>query len=361
MRIVIFLSFFIIAITCRGNVRFARSYVCMMETPTSCNGPISGNTRYVNSLKAFMLKSVPVMFMLKTVPASAKTFFDTDVYGDKELKIATVNKIKQKLRNAILTDPTVAPSLLELAINDALGYDIQTENGGQDGSIAFEVPEEGGDENMKKAIKILKSVQKDLQRTNTVGFGDLVAFGGAEALETAGCGRVTVQVGRFDAKSANTGYPQLSWTDESLAMSTVKPLFQRTGIDPQGIALLLGALGEVKRVVSETLTSKISIENGEESEDEDPLQGGFVPTTFGARDAIYGAKLGKADFGSKYLSSVIKGKGGQDTLGRVLLEDPQVKVFVQKYASNEGAFLKDVPDAYLRLTLVGQAYTNRNS
>ena len=32
--------------------------------------------------------------------SNAKVYFDTDTYGDKELKIATVNRIKQKLRNA---------------------------------------------------------------------------------------------------------------------------------------------------------------------------------------------------------------------------------------------------------------------
>jgi hypothetical protein len=125
--------------------------------------------------------------------ANAKVYFDTDVYGDKELKIATVNKIKQKIRNAILQDVSVAPDLLKLAINDALGYDTTSEEGGPDGSIIFEMdrPENKG---LEKAVALLTGVKKELQRTNTVSFADLVAFGGAEALETVGAGRITGKV-----------------------------------------------------------------------------------------------------------------------------------------------------------------------
>lgn len=122
--------------------------------------------------------------------ANAKVFFDTDVYGDKELKIATVNKIKQKLRNAILQDISVAPDLLKLAINDALGYDYSTTSGGPDGSIVFEM-DRSENKGLEKALAVVLQVKKDLQRTNTVSLADIVAFGGAEALETVGCGRVT--------------------------------------------------------------------------------------------------------------------------------------------------------------------------
>lgn len=42
------------------------------------------------------------------------------------MKIATINKLKQKLRDAINKDNSVAPCMLELAINDALGYNAET-------------------------------------------------------------------------------------------------------------------------------------------------------------------------------------------------------------------------------------------
>ena len=55
-----------------------------------------------------------------------QVFIDTDLYGDKELKIATINKLKQKLRDAINKDNSIAPCMLELAINDALGYNAES-------------------------------------------------------------------------------------------------------------------------------------------------------------------------------------------------------------------------------------------
>ena len=39
-------------------------------------------------------------------------------------QIATVNKLKQKLRNAVATDTSLAVPFLRLAINDAVSYDI---------------------------------------------------------------------------------------------------------------------------------------------------------------------------------------------------------------------------------------------
>eukprot|EP01041_Mallomonas_annulata_P006885 gene6885-13961_t len=344
-----------------GYVRHANSFrqICSHMQTTS-ESPINDRALTLKGISN-LFRSVGGALIVSAVvksPASAKTFFDTDVYGDKELKIATVNKIKQKIRNAILADPSLAPVLLELAISDALGYDFNSGNGGQDGSIFFEIPKEGAPD-LDKAVKALKVIQKELQRTNTVSFGDLVSFGGGEALESAGCGRVIVQVGRYEIKAPNTGSSPLNW--ESLTTDDVKSSFTKSGLDSQQIALLLGALGEVKRVVSDTLSSTKSSANEDDDEEEEDDQP-FVPTTFGTRDAIFGAKLGKADFGSKYLASLIKNKNtATDNLSSILLGDNQVKSFVQKYATNEAAFLKDVPEAYLRMTLLGQEYTTRNS
>lgn len=66
----------------------------------------------------------------------------------------------------------------------------------------------------------------------------------------------------------------------------------------------------------------------------------------------YGARLGKGDFGTKFLSAVLKGQQ-KGALANALTEDPKIKAFVQKYATNEAAFLKDVSDVYLKLTNLG--------
>ena len=139
-----------------------------------------------NILKTMKLVSSIAISLTAIEKVSAKTIFDTDVYGDKELKIATVNKIKQKLRNGILNDPSIAPDLLRIAINDALGYDSNTQEGGMDGSIKYEI---NNNKNLEKGLELIENITKDLKRTTSVSFSDICAFAGAEALETVGCSR----------------------------------------------------------------------------------------------------------------------------------------------------------------------------
>lgn len=147
------------------------------------------------------------------------------------------------------------------------------------------------------------------------------------------------------------------------APSTVAA-FQSSGVDFKDITLLLGSLGELNRIITEAKSYQQRSSNPDEDEDNDITtdEEPFVPVTFGAKDAIYGAKVGKADFSSKYLSNLIKKKGdSNDELGQVLLNIPQCLTFIQKYKDNDKGFVNDVREAYLRLTSLGEQYTNRNS
>eukprot|EP00957_Ditylum_brightwellii_P110213 8406652-Ditylum_brightwellii.AAC.1 len=54
------------------------------------------------------------------LPSMAVVYVDPDVYGDKELKVATVNKLRQNIRDAINQDPQLAPLFLKVALQDAL-------------------------------------------------------------------------------------------------------------------------------------------------------------------------------------------------------------------------------------------------
>jgi len=213
----------------------------------------------------------------------AKIFFDTDVYGDKELKIATVNKLKQKLRNGILSNPFIAADLLKVSINDALGYDIGSQDGGPDGSIQFEADLDHN-KGLSNAIALMQDVKKQLQRTNSVSFADVCAFAGAEALETVGCGRIIVQVGRVDSKDPNIKSIGVDFEKAD----TIQLLggFSSSGLGPKEAVVLIGALGEINRIVSEASQSTRS--NEVDEDDKEFEEQPFVPTTFGARDAIYG-------------------------------------------------------------------------
>ena len=128
---------------------------------------------------------------------------------------------------------------------------------------------------------MVKKIQKELQRTNTVSFSDLVAFAGAEALETVGCDRVIVQVGRADAKKEGAADAKVvNWSNMDVA--TTSAAFTTAGLSSRELVLLLGALGEINRVVEETQAAG---KGPEEDEDDcgidgcDPTAG--VPSTFG--------------------------------------------------------------------------------
>jgi hypothetical protein len=125
---------------------------------------IQSNARKVLSNSISALITGGLMYTAGVQRSQATTYFDTDVYGDKELKIATVNKTKQKVRNAILANPALASAFLKLAINDGLGYSIEDKDGGLDGSVLYEMD---GVQNsgLQNALLALQQIQKELQRT----------------------------------------------------------------------------------------------------------------------------------------------------------------------------------------------------
>eukprot|EP00640_Fibrocapsa_japonica_P003139 CAMPEP_0113942052 /NCGR_PEP_ID=MMETSP1339-20121228/7828_1 /TAXON_ID=94617 /ORGANISM="Fibrocapsa japonica" /LENGTH=332 /DNA_ID=CAMNT_0000946361 /DNA_START=171 /DNA_END=1169 /DNA_ORIENTATION=+ /assembly_acc=CAM_ASM_000762 len=305
-------------------------------------------------------------------PANAEVFFDIERYGDKELKIATVNKLKQLLRNSMVKNPALAPAYLKLAINDALGFDIQSGKGGLDGSIKFE---EGRGENkdLQSAIGTLKQIKQQIQRTNEMTLGDIVAFAGAEAIESVSGPRISVQLGREEAKGANG--PQdgdlLNWDEPA----SVLQAFEKSGLGPREVMLLLSSIGELERLVknlkpSLSLSSSSSSSSSDDDDDDDyetELFGGpsadelDIPRSFGAPDAMFGAKIGTEKFSNKYVVDLLKNKNKASLIGKIILENEASASFAQKYSSSNQNYIKDVDEAYRKMTLLGAKYTNRNS
>ena len=355
----------VLGVACLALAAACTGYVCNVATARQATSLHVGNDgglpattakRHYQSLSRSLLLGAGLLPSLITPSrSSAKVYFDLDTYGDKELKIATVNKIKQKLRNLILQNIELAPVLFQLAISDALGYDIKTDEGGPDASIKFEV--DVNNKEFIEAIAAIESIKKDLSRTNSVSSSDLISFGGGEVLESVGGSRTTVQVGRYDAKKENERICSSNWNENN---KCVIDAFYNSGMEAQDIALILGSLGEIKRIVAETIEESNKDKSIDtEDEDADDSWQNNVPSTFGERSQIYGKRVGKADFGNKYLSQLLQ--TGGDTLGKLLLADPKIKVYVQKYATNEAQFKSDVPGAYNKLTTLGQAFITRNS
>jgi hypothetical protein len=72
-------------------------------------------------------------------PAVAQVFFDPAMYGDQELRVGTVDSLRESVRRAILKNPKLAPSFYQLALMDGLSYDVKTNKFGPDGSVMTNV------------------------------------------------------------------------------------------------------------------------------------------------------------------------------------------------------------------------------
>ncbi|CAM9690685.1 unnamed protein product [Ectocarpus sp. 6 AP-2014] len=292
--------------------------------------------------------------------AQASVNFETERYGDKELKIATVNKLRQQIRNSLLEDPKLAPEMLKLAIADALGFDASTQTGGPDGSVVLELDREVT-KSLKPAVDNALKIKKNLQRTNEMTLADVISMGGAEAIHACGGPPMLVQLGRYDEKKApNPAADIKGYSFDEPTGAGVKAAFKRAGLGPREMVLLLGALGSVSDAAS-------AVGNGGGDGDDDDLEDlawqNSIPNTFGKESDKLGRPLSNS-FGPGFLQRVAaagKDGGGVGVVGKALLEDDEVKTYVRKYAGNSKAFISDLSEAYTKMTLLGERYETRNA
>ncbi|CAM9704301.1 unnamed protein product [Chrysoparadoxa australica] len=297
---------------------------------------------------------------LAPVPSLAAVTFELDKYGDKELKLATVNKLRQSLRNQLVKDPSLAPKFIALAVSDALGHDFRTDKGGPDGSVLFELerPENAG---LSPALDAIKAVKKGLQRTNELSLADVIAVGGGEAIEACGGPRLVVQLGRTDAKAANaaSNIAGLSYAELKPVQGDSSPLcaaFTRSGLGPKEAALIYAAVGTCNLIAEE------AVENAEDEEDDDLVDNSWqntVVSSFGQPSEIYGKGInyGNTKFDTKFIDDALKKErktpGQLTQFEQALLGDKEMKNYLMRYSGNVKGYLQDLADSYSALTALG--------
>mmetsp|Transcript_32606 Transcript_32606/g.66562 ORF Transcript_32606/g.66562 Transcript_32606/m.66562 type:complete len:313 (+) Transcript_32606:83-1021(+) len=254
--------------------------------------PISDRRSFAESTAAMISAAV-----LASAPISAQaggTTIDIQRYGDKELKIAAINKVKQLLRNELLQNPAQAGDWVKLALSDALSFNVASDSGGADASVAYDDALLKANPAFAKAVGTLKGVQKAVLKTTEVSLSDVLAYAGAEAIEASGGPRIAVQIGRYDAdKVVENASPHLSWVGEGAAADVVKA-FKASGFGVRECAVLVGAIGSVERASGSAAGGKIKARvDPLDSEDElFPADGGiFIPSTFGSQKAMFGELL----------------------------------------------------------------------
>ncbi|XP_066343746.1 thylakoid lumenal 29 kDa protein, chloroplastic-like [Miscanthus floridulus] len=190
------------------------------------------------------------------------------------------SKIKDTLYVAIKAKPELVPSLLTLALNDAITYDKATKTGGANGSIRLETsrPENSG---LSAALDLLTEAKKEIDsfsKGGPISFADLIQFAAQSALKRsfldaaiAKCGgneekgRTLYSAygsngqwglfektfGRADTEEADPEGRVPEWSKASV--QEMKDRFVAVGLGPRQLAVMSAFLGPDQAATEERL------------------------------------------------------------------------------------------------------------
>lgn len=282
------------------------------------------------------------------IPANAVVYVDSDRYGDKELQVGLVNKVRQTVRDAILENPKLAPLFLQVAIQDALTYSSETQVGGPNGRIVEHLLENDKGSPLYHAAQQLVEIQAKLRRTTEITMADCVTFAGAEAIESLGGPRIVVQLGKLDysEEKVPTTIYNLSNGPETIAA------FQKAGLAEREVTLLLGAIASMNKVVDNVVDAANTADTAIDDDDDDELNEMGdpkvdFPSSFGAPSQIYGKRLGKMD--DTIFKEELALRKNKKATG--VWSDDVVGEWTARYSKS--GFFKDLPEAYSRLVRLG--------
>lgn len=398
--------------------RFASSFVLVVSsttafTPHSFASNAASSSTQLNDMLTrrecgWLVSAVTAAIVTtSSTRTSAQVFFDPAMYGDQELRVSAVDSVKERVRRAILANPSLAPAFYHLSLLDGLSYQAATEKYGPDGTVLFQVlAQKGADvymNNLQQAAVVILETEKFLRQKNAISLADAVAIGGAEAIESVGGPILVVQLGRMDtAKNTpmNAALPLNLFSGNAVSKDTVLQTFRAAGMsDRETIALLcglytlervetarntddwklaakpkfrergkMGRMSDFKRLTDEDIAeSEAQAALEADPEYEDPDDGWYISDSFGTKESRFGARLAADDISernfNKYIQELVKMQPNDDENNWIvnLLKDadrlPTAATTLQKYASTVLAFNKDLNLSYNSITKLGAVYT----
>jgi catalase (peroxidase I) len=206
-----------------------------------------------------------------------------------------------------------APAHLRLAFHDAGTYDPKSGSGGANGSVHL-TEELSRSENAGWGTACVELLCEARTQYPTLSWADLVAVGAAAAVQKAGGPVIEVGLGRADAELPALAHRLPGGYEGS---QLLRRLFAHLGLGPRELVALAGAhtLGHAQRR---------------------PITGD--PWVF---SNSYFVELLSIDDPGRLQSDL------------ALLRDPELRQFVEAYATDEQRFFDDFADALRRLTWVG--------
>lgn len=208
------------------------------------------------------------------------------------------------------------PAYLRLAFHDAGNYDVKTKTGGARGAIRLR-EEYSRPENAVWCEACLEVLTQAKERFPQVSWADLIAVGGAAAVEKSGGPVIPVGLGRTDASEPSPEDRLPTGTENA---TQLRNWFAAIGLSHQDLVALSGAhtLGDAK---GRAFTP-------------DPLT-----------------------FSNSYFTALLTTADGADNgllpSDRALVTDPELRSYVELYARDAGKFFADFAEAYRRLTWLG--------
>lgn len=206
-----------------------------------------------------------------------------------------------------------APAHVRLAFHDAGTYDQHTRTGGAHGTVRIKEELQRAD-NTGWGQACMELIAEAKAQFPSVSWADLIAVAGAAAIEKCGGPVIRVGLGRSDGDEVAPPH-RLPGGYEGAAM--LKRMFARMGLSPRDLVALSGAhtLGHTQRR---------------------PFT--FDPWVFSNSYFTQLVELA----GSKLLQT--------DT---AILEDPELRPYVELYARDSEQFMIDFADAYRRMSWLG--------
>jgi L-ascorbate peroxidase len=208
-----------------------------------------------------------------------------------------------------------APAFLRLAFHDAGTYDVKTHSGGAHGAIHL-IAELSRPENvgMTSCVGLLQQIKEAFPE---LSWADLVALGGAAAVAKCDGPAIRVGLGRIDAPEPAPEH-RLPTTDEGAAK--LKEHFARMGLGPRELVALSGGhtLGKAAGRA-------------------------FTADPYRFSNSYFQVLLAKDE----------NGASGMLPSDRALLDDPELRRYVEAYAADAALFASEFAAAYRRLTWLG--------
>jgi hypothetical protein len=346
-------------------------------------------------------------------PANAEVYFDPEMYGDQELRVGTVDTVRERTRRAILQNPALAPAFYQLALLDGLSFNAANEKYGPNGGVIYAVLNSKDNsenlDNLKMAATVLIETERDLKRKTAVSIADCVAIAGAEAIESIGGPVLTVQLGRMEVDKSKIQISPLplDLLTGNRSPKEVRDAFKTAGLTEREMTALLsglltlqlveknrttedwkasvkpkfvergkmGRMSDYKKLTDEDIKAALSDEY-----EEDPDDGWYIADSFGGRDERFGQRLAKDTISEKtfniYMKDLLKSAQGAvaskkstatastDTtnfgwIGKQILDPdtPVCQAWLKKYADSNIYYVKDLGSSFNAITQLGAVYT----